>query len=570
MSFLEILAQQKIINRYQMDDILEKAGENDGDIDSALVAVGIDEDLIRQAKSQYFNIPEIVLEPDSIQGEALKYIPEDAVRHYRVIPFNTDENGTVQVAMVDPSNVQTQTALQFIFSKTKMPYTVFVISLSNFNKVMESYSNFGQGIVNDSIGTYDDSAIYNLEEYLDGASGVEQNFIVEDSPIKKTVAIIIRNAIDGGASDIHIEHSADNVKVRFRVDGELHTSYTLPREAHNSIIAVIKGLAKIRLDEKRKPQDNRFYASVDGRKVDFRVSTFPTFFGEKVVIRILDAEKGIKELEQTGMNKGHLEVVRRTMKRPYGIILITGPTGSGKSTTVYSMLNEMDREHRNIVSLEDPVEYNIIGVNQSQVRPEIDYTFANGLRSILRQDPDIIFVGEIRDKETAQLAIQAALTGHLVISTLHTNTAIGAVPRLIDMGVDPYLIAPTLILTIAQRLVKCIATDAGHQVPITDSIRAMLDKQFVDLPSDVRSALPLTPYIYEANITAGAPGGTHGRMAVYEALEIDSEIQRMILNKPNEQDIYEFARGRGMLTMKEDALLKCMQGLIPWSEVNTL
>src|SRR3989344_5809446 len=401
MSFLEILAQQKIINRYQMDDILEKAGENDGDIDSALVAVGIDEDLIRQAKSQYYNIPEIVLEPDSIQGEALKYIPEDAVRHYRVIPFNTDENGTVQVAMVDPSNVQTQTALQFIFSKTKMPYTVFVISLSNFNKVMESYSNFGQGVVNDIIGTYDDSAIDSLEEDIKDASGEDQNLIVEDSPIKKTVAIIIRNAIDGGASDIHIEHSADNVKVRFRVDGELHTSYTLPREAHNSIIAVIKGLAKIRLDEKRKPQDNRFYASVDGRKVDFRVSTFPTFFGEKVVIRILDAEKGIKELEQTGMNKGHLEVVRRTMKRPYGIILITGPTGSGKSTTVYSMLNEMDREHRNIVSLEDPVEYNIIGVNQSQVRPEIDYTFANGLRSILRQDPDIIFVGEIRDKETA-------------------------------------------------------------------------------------------------------------------------------------------------------------------------
>jgi type IV pilus assembly protein PilB len=254
--------------------------------------------------------------------------------------------------------------------------------------------------------------------------------------------------------------------VRYRVDGALYTSIILPLNVYSGIIARVKILSKLRLDEKRKPQDGSFSANINGRKIDFLVSTMPAYYGEKIVMRILDSEKGVKPLDQLGLSETNLKMVKEALTAPYGIILVTGPTGSGKSTTLYSMLNEVDKDHKNVLSLEDPIEYNMEGLSQSQVRPEIGYTFASGLRTTLRQDPDIIMVGEIRDKETAQLAIQAALTGHLVFSTIHTNNAIGAIPRLIDMGVDPYLIAPTLVIAIAQRLARTFCPGAGKPIPV--------------------------------------------------------------------------------------------------------
>src|SRR3989338_4224613 len=273
-----------------------------------------------------------------------------------------------------------------------------------------------------------------------GEGGLSDMRIIEDAPVTKIVATILHYATEGEASDIHIEHVGDKVRVRFRVDGVLNTSLILPIKVYSAVVARIKILCNMRLDEKRKPQDGRFSAKIEGRKIDFRVSTFPAYFGEKIEMRILYSEKGVNPLDKMGLSERNLKLIRDAIKRPYGLILMSGPTGSGKSTTLYSMLNEVDRESKNVISLEDPVEYNIPGMNQSQVRPEIGYTFANGLRSPLRQDPDIIMVGEIRDKETASLAIQAALTGHLVLSTIHTNNAVGVIPRLIDMGVDPYLI----------------------------------------------------------------------------------------------------------------------------------
>jgi len=291
----------------------------------------------------------------------------------------------------------------------------------------------------------------------------------------------------------------------------------------------------------------------------------PAYYGEKVVMRILDSEKGVKPLDQLGLSKINLNIIREAIKKPYGLILITGPTGSGKSTTLYSMMNELDKEKSNIVSLEDPVEYHMPDINQSQMMPEIGYTFATGLRSILRQDPDIIMVGEIRDKETAQLAIQAALTGHLVLSTLHTNNAIGAIPRLVDMGVDPYLIAPTLIVSIAQRLARMTYPTSRKEVPMDESVKTQIEEQMKDLPDEFK--LKIGNKMYDTVPSPECPSGTKGRIAVFEMFKIDKDMQAVILKNPTNAAIYKLARSKGMLMMKEDAMLKSLQGVIPFTEV---
>jgi type IV pilus assembly protein PilB len=335
----------------------------------------------------------------------------------------------------------------------------------------------------------------------------------------------------------------------------------------NGVIARIKILSKLRLDEKRKPQDGSFSANIDNRKIDFRVSTMPSYYGEKVVMRILDSEKGVKPLDQLGLSKMNFDLIKEAINKPYGLILITGPTGSGKSTTLFSMMNELDKEKSNIVSLEDPVEYHMPDINQSQMMPEIGYTFASGLRSILRQDPDIIMVGEIRDKETAQLAIQAALTGHLVLSTLHTNNATGAIPRLVDMGVDPYLIAPTLVLSIAQRLAKTTYPSSRKLVPMDESIKMQVENQLKDLPEKYRKEIKIGDQMYDTVPSSECPTGTRGRIAVFEMFKVDKEMQDVILKNPVESEIYRVARKNGMLSMKEDALLKAINGVIPKSEI---
>jgi type II secretory ATPase GspE/PulE/Tfp pilus assembly ATPase PilB-like protein len=287
-------------------------------------------------------------------------------------------------------------------------------------------------------------------------------------------------------------------------------------------------------------------------------------------MRLLDQEKGVKKLDNIGMSKLNLELIREAIKKSYGLILISGPTGSGKTTTLYSMLHEVDLEHQNVLSLEDPIEYNIEGMSQSQVRPEIDYTFATGLRTTLRQDPDVIMVGEIRDKETAQLAIQAALTGHLVLSTIHTNNAVGVIPRLIDMGIDPYLIAPTLILAMAQRLTSGLCPGAGEAVPIDGSLKMMFDNQFSDLPKKYLDSIDFTGKVYKASESADCPNGIRGRVAVIEVFKMSRELEDVILKNPIENEIKKVVRSQGMLTMKEDAMIKTMHQIIPFEEVNVL
>jgi type IV pilus assembly protein PilB len=530
----------------------------------------MDEVLTKTDTSKY-GIPARTLPAttEPVERKALQYIPQESAEHYKFVPIAA-EGDVLEVGIVDPDNIEALDALQFISTRVGMPYKLFLITQADFDRVIEEYGSL-TGEVGQALEELE--PIQKSEDEKDeknkNTTALEPT-IKADAPVTKIVATILRYAVEGGASDIHIEATPEKVQVRFRMDGDLHTSLELPLKVHAAVVARIKILAQLRLDEKRKPQDGRFSASVEGRRIDFRVSTFPTQNGEKIVMRILDSSKSISSLESIGFSKEDLVQIRDIIKKPYGIILISGPTGSGKSTTLFSMISELDRETQNVVSVEDPIEYEIPGVSQSQVRPEIGYTFASGLRSILRQDPDVIMVGEIRDKETAGLAIQAALTGHLVFSTIHTNTAAGVIPRLVDMGVDPYLIAPTLIAAIGQRLVRKLCPGAGVPTPVSESIQEMLQKDFADLPEEFRKKLPEFKTFYEAGTTAECPNGTRGRMAVFEILKMDKDLEHVVLTSPFEEKVYAAAREKGMLTMREDAIMKALAGEIPFQEVNTL
>ena len=574
MDIIQILVQKGLLDKKDVDSIREEAVSSGLTIEQALIKRGIAPQDILLAKGEYFDVPTRNLGDVIITEKILRYIPEDSSSHYRLIPISVTK-GVLEVGMVNPDDIEARDALNFISSKTGLPFKIFLITETDYEKVFAQYKGF-TAEVSKSLSELEnelkmETSLAEERVKAENADTTAQDTqLAEDAPVTKIVATILRYATDGNASDVHIEPWRENVKVRFRVDGVMNTSLMLPIKVHPAVVARIKILSEMRLDEKRKPQDGRFTTRIDDRKIDFRVSTFPTYFGEKVVMRLLDQEKGVKGLDKLGLSPRNLEMIKDAIKKPFGLILISGPTGSGKTTTLYSMLNELDREHQNVLSLEDPIEYNIEGISQSQVQAEIGYTFATGLRTTLRQDPDVIMVGEIRDKETAQLAIQAALTGHLVLSTIHTNTATGVIPRLIDMGVDPYLIAPTLILAIAQRLTSATCPGSGKVEQVEGSLKAMLDKQFSDLPDKYLPDVGLKDVVYKLGTSPDCPNGTRGRIAVMEVFEMDKDLEGAILKGANELEIVKIVRSKGMITMKEDAIIKSMNGLVPFEEVNML
>lgn len=551
----------------KVEDLMQEKGQN---LESSLIESGLAPELVRKLFAEYYQVPGFAIpEGFNLTEEILSYVPEESAVHYRIVPLSIEDEVLV-VGVNDPEDLQIREVLNFVSTKHNLAYKFVFMLEVDIKKAHEFYSNL-KGEVTDALVTLETELNAEIAAGVEEASDSEKKaveHIEEDAPVTKIVATILRYAVDGGASDIHIEPTEVKIVVRFRVDGELHNSLELPQNVHMAVVARVKILSSMRLDEKRKPQDGRFSATFDGRKIDFRVSVLPTSHGEKVVMRILDNERGVRSLEDVGISPHLLEIVRRIIKEPYGIILISGPTGSGKSTTLYAMLSEVDRLTKNVLSLEDPVEYNISGVSQSQVRPEIGYTFANGLRAALRQDPDIIMVGEIRDKETAQLAIQAALTGHLVLSTIHTNNAIGVVPRLIDMGVDPYLIAPTLKLAVAQRLARRVCEDAGKEEPVTESTQMMINQSIKTLPQKYHSRIPESKTMVRPEPTPSCATGLRGRVAVMEALEVNEEIQDLILHNASEDQIFQAARKNGFMTMKEDAIIKALQHTIPYEEMN--
>ncbi|MEX1026807.1 MAG: GspE/PulE family protein, partial [Candidatus Paceibacterota bacterium] len=502
MEFLDFVAEKQNLSEEELQKIHDTVAAADAYPDEALEDSGLELSEIRALKEEFYGVDSAVIsDEEKIPHETLKYIPEESAQYYQVIPLSV-RGGVITVGIVDPNSIEARDALNFIASKHGLEYSFVVITHQDFLNGMKQYGGLSGEVtealseleveMTGGISEDDERSVEAPRDQTDKlAQGGEikesdtvsgsEGTIVEDAPVTKIVATILRYATDGGASDVHIERTRDNVRVRFRVDGDLNTSLMLPTKVHAAVVARIKILSNMRLDEKRKPQDGRFSAKIEGRQIDFRVSTFPAYYGEKVVMRILDRDSGIRGLEQIQLREPHVTAIKEAMAAPYGMILISGPTGSGKTTTLYAMLDMIDKEKKNVLSLEDPVEYNVEGVSQSQVRADIGYTFANGLRTALRQDPDVIMVGEIRDKETAQLAIHAALTGHLVLSTIHTNNAVGIIPRLVDMGIDPYLIAPTLILGMAQRLVSTMCSGAGKPKPIEGSIEVMLKEQFADL-----------------------------------------------------------------------------------------
>ncbi len=573
---LELLQQNGSVDAAvvpQLSAALKKPGVDE---EKVLTEAGVPIADILKVKGAYFGIPTREIGQEPVPFSTLSYIPEESARHYHFVPLAV-QDGALEIGVTDPDNLEARDALTFISAKIGMPYKLFLISHADFDTLVSEYKGLSGEVgralsdletqVKQETDTAGPARAISVDE--DEVSDTQES-INEGAPVTKIVATVLQHASEQRASDIHIEPMADQSRVRFRVDGVLITNLTLPSKVHAAVVARVKVLSNMRLDEKRKPQDGRFSARVGDTKIDFRVSTFPTYYGEKVVMRILGSAAQELKLESLGMSPRDIELIRKAIKKPYGLVLISGPTGSGKSTTLYSILNEVDRETQNVLSLEDPVEYTIPGVSQSQVRPEIGYTFANGLRTTLRQDPNIIMVGEIRDAETANLAVQAALTGHLVLSTIHTNNSIGIIPRLLDMGVEPYLIPPVLILGMAQRLTKTLCKGGGKKVKSDESMREMIGKEFADLPDEYKKELPSFDEVYRIDPTPECPSGTAGRVAVVEVFEMNAELERAILANKSEEEMFGIVRKHGMLTMKEDAMIKAAKGVIPFEEVNTL
>ncbi len=512
-----------------------------------------------------------------IDKKILDIISVDSLNKFRFIPFEMDDN-VIKVAVVDQSDLNTQNALRFFARKNQKRLEIYPISQDDFELLIKKIKKLSLEIDN-ALDIYErkEGEDNEREGGIKLRERKETVHILKDAPIAKMAESIVENAIDAGASDIHIEPMADNIRVRYRIDGDLKTVITLPKKVGPALVSRIKILSNLKIDEKRKPQDGRFRINDLGKTIDFRVSSFPTAYGEKVVMRILDTQAGLLTLDKLGVQGRDKDVIERMIKEPYGIILITGPTGSGKSTTLYSMLRMVNREEVNIITLEDPIEYVLEGINQSQVRPEIGYTFANGLRSVLRQDPDIIMVGEIRDEETAELAIHASLTGHLVLSTLHTNSAAGAIPRLIDMAVQPFLLASSLKLAMAQRLVRRICQNCKEAVKVPKEIQEDVKRDLREVSKEVLAERGIEIDIndpnselvfYEGRGCSKCQGrGMKGRIGIFETIEITNNFSKLIDKEVLGKALEDEARKDGFTTMKEDGLIKALQGLTTLEEV---
>jgi len=528
----------------------------------------VSEDFLFGMKSEVLKIPLKIVSPQDVLLKVLETIPEESARYYQMIPL-AKEGDRLEIGMVYPEDLKTREALEFLARQNKFSYRIFLITSSNFNELLRKYRTLRKEVTR---------ALEELETEIKKEEKVgkkkikatELERIVEEAPISKVVAVILRHAVDGNASDIHIEPGREKLRVRFRLDGILHSSIFLPLRILPAIVARIKILSNLKIDETRIPQDGRFSTKVGDRNIDFRVSSFPTTLGEKVAIRILDPGERKADFKGMGIIGRNLKTIERALKKPYGMILATGPTGSGKTTTLYAILGLFNKDEVNIMTLEDPVEYFIEGVNQSQVRPEIGYSFSSGLRYTLRQDPDILMVGEIRDEETASLSIHAALTGHILLSTLHTSNTLGVIPRLIDMGIQPFLLPPTLSLAIAQRLVRKLCVHCKKKIKADKETRKILLKEIENFPSAVKADIKLdkTFYIHEpVGCKRCNNVGYSGRIGVYEILEMTDELSKLILTKPSEAQIGEEAKRQGMLKMKQDGILKVLEGITSLEEV---
>ncbi len=579
-TFEKFLVDHGFLNKTQHDRILNykatKYGDSNTQLEPSVLAhilveeKILDDENVAKAKAAFLNLPYINLDTTTPTEEVIALIPEESRAFYKMLPFAL-EGRDLKIALVDPNNIQALEALEFLGQKNDFQIRVYVAS----EKAIEGYLNGTKKSIKTIVG----EALENIalkEQTEKQEQGVKQPTlkqdevaVTEEEPIIKIVDVILSNAIDAGASDIHIEPSENDVRVRYRIDGILHTSLRLPRNVLSAIISRIKILSNLKIDETRLPQDGRFHVDVGTKSVDLRVSSLPLMYGEKIVMRILDKTTKVPTLEELGLRGKGLAWVNENLQKTHGVFLITGPTGSGKSTTLYSILTIRNTNEVNIVTLEDPVEYFIEGVNQSQIKPEIGLTFASGLRSILRQDPNIVMVGEVRDEETAELAVHAALTGHLVFSTLHTNNAVGAIPRLINMGIEEFLLSASVNLIMAQRLIRKLCQFCKKEVEISSVLRKEIDEDVKTIPKEYLDGIDVAnPKAWKA-VGCDKCGkiGYKGRMGIFEVLPLFNELQELIFSKQAAHKIYEAALKMGVITMKQDGILKVLRGETTLEEI---
>lgn len=559
----------------------KRAKKKNDTVEHLLISEGkIPADEMVKLKGHILGVPFVDLTKEKISYEVLSLVPEPIARKNAIIAYKKEGN-TLEVAMTDPGDLPT---VDFIRKQSGLSVKVRLTSEASIKRALEQYqksleAEFGDIIEKEKTNVIGDNDTP-LEVQHEGdqdveATGEDLKKMAEDVPIIKIVDTLLRHAILQKASDIHIEPQDKEMVVRYRIDGILHDAMTFPRRVASGIIARIKVLSDLRLDEHRLPQDGRFGIETDGAKISFRVSTIPVFDGEKAVMRLLPENNEGFTLEALGFHGTGLDRLHEALKKTVGMVLVTGPTGSGKTTTLYTSIDILNTAKVNIATIEDPIEYRMGRINQTQVRPDIGFTFANGLRSLVRQDPDVIMIGEIRDGETAGLAVNAALTGHVVLSTLHTNSSAGALPRLVDMGVEPFLIVSTVNVIVAQRLVRKLCDDKEKytlseseikrlekEINIEKVIAALKEEKIIKSSETIKTI----PF-YRPKTTADCPDGYKGRVGIYEVFEVTPTIKQLVMQSATADQISKQAETEGMLTMIEDGLFKAVQGVTSIEEV---
>ncbi len=570
---LSLLLAQNVIDQKQFKELENQIEGNQKELVKILLKKKIvDEEELTKYRAvvyglEYYNVSEL-----KVSEDVLNFIGEDVAKTYSIICFEKN-NDSAAIGLVSP-NLKAMEAVNFLAKETDIEIKYFLISKTGFNKLFKQYQKIEEEISSALESRAQDTG-ESILEINNEAEDLVDSSDINSAPVAKIVSVIIRHAVDGQASDIHIEPFDKESRVRYRLDGILRTSLVLPKHIHNAVVARIKVLAKLKLDETRIPQDGRIRLIVDGKKIDFRVSTLPVGSHEKVVMRILDNSAVNVKLDKLGFNKHNLRVMRRNIEKTNGIFLVTGPTGSGKTTTLYALLNILNKDGVNISTLEDPIEYQMEGINQSQIRPKIGYTFGSGLRSFLRQDPDIIMVGEIRDEETAELSVHAGLTGHFVLSTLHTNDAVSTILRLIDMGVEPFLLSSTLKAALSQRLVRKLCPHCKKEVEKTDKMMnnviteiKKLDKNIwnEEMKGKMIDDIKNIPIYTGVGCSYCDDSGYKGRVAISEVVEITEKL-RLMIEKGDRIDMETVTNDQSFVSMKQDGYIKVLQGITSLDEV---
>jgi type IV pilus assembly protein PilB len=579
MALLTPEIQEKLLTLFEEEGLVapeaisaaeEKSKAESQPLLSLLLSEGVvDDELLTHAIAQVSGVPYVNLRSSVIDESILALLPEDIAERFMAVPLAEVQN-RLAVAMIDANNVQ---AVDYLANKIDRPIKVFMASEAGVRHVLDQYKT--------DLSSVDEAAAASQQEASSPNSNIKT--IVQDSPISRALSTILEYAVKAKASDIHIEPLEKGLKIRCRVDGVLREVMQLPKSIEPALVSRIKILSNLKIDEHRIPQDGQFAVKVADKEVDLRIAISPVVWGEQVVIRLLDKTGNSFDLGDMGYAGRALRAIMQGIRRPNGMVLTSGPTGSGKSTSLYALIKEVKDDSVNIVTLEDPVEYKMDGVNQIQVNADVGLTFASGLRSILRQDPNIVMVGEIRDGETANLAVQAALTGHLVFSTLHTNSAAGVLPRLLDMGIEPFLIASTVNTIIGQRLVRRVGpkrdvynstpietqnilATVGHLLPKTKEEMPQIaaDLGYKDLPLAGQSAYTLV----KGRDSPQTPHGYSGRAGLYEVMNVSEEIQKLIVNRVTSAEIQRQAVSEGMITMRQDGYLKALAGITTIEEVN--